>query len=89
MLVLELGCKTFVCIVEERIRRLVLASGLEYLGPREAPGLLCIEVCCVFVRAEVHAEGQFILRQFPTFDQVVVIVRIANEVDIKVGRRSH
>ena len=45
MLVLELGCKTFVCIVEERIRRLVLASGLEYLGPREAPGLLCIEVC--------------------------------------------
>ena len=89
VLVLELGVESLVGSAQERIRQFVLLGRREGLGAWEAPRLTRIELCCVFVGAQVHAERELILRELPRLDQVMMIVAVANEVDVKIGGRCH
>mmetsp|Transcript_15944 Transcript_15944/g.21632 ORF Transcript_15944/g.21632 Transcript_15944/m.21632 type:complete len:213 (+) Transcript_15944:62-700(+) len=89
VLVLELGSKWLVGAAQERVSQFVLLFRLKHLRARQAPRLLRIKLCCVFIRAQIHAEGQLVFRELACFDQVVVLVGVAYEVNVKVRGCRH
>ena len=82
MLVSKLAREVFICTGEVSIILLVLRFRSVLSGPRQFPGICRVELGSVFVLTEVHAESKVILCQLATFDQMVEVVRIANQVDV-------
>ena len=85
MLILELGRVWLVCTIKASVSLQILILGLEYFGAGGAPWLLGIELCCVFVGAKVHSKGELVFCQLASFNQVMMIVRVANKINIEIG----
>ena len=61
VLVLELGSEGLIRALHKRVSFDVLVLRSEGLGAGVAPGISGVELRCVLVLAQVHAEGQLIL----------------------------
>ena len=87
MFILKLARESFICLSEEGVGLRILFLGGEGLCTWKSPGICGIEISSVLVLSKVHAEAQFIFSQLASLDQVMEVVRVANEVDVQVRWR--
>ena len=72
--VFELSVEAFVCILDEGVSHLILALRREDFGARETPWLISIELGGVFVRTQVHTEGELVFCELTSLNQVMEVI---------------
>ena len=90
MFILKFVIEGLVCLLQERICLFKLVSRWESFIGSCVPRFAGIELGRIFILSQVHSERNFVFGQFATMpDQMVIIRRITNEVDVGVGRCIH
>ena len=89
VLVFEHLLKSLVRLSQERLCVVVLLARAERLRSGQPPRIRSVELRRVLVRAQVHVEGELVLGKLASFDQVVEIVRVADKINVHIGRRSY
>lgn len=82
MLVFKLRSELFVRVCQERVRQRVLLLRLEHLRARHLPGLKSIELSRILVGTQIHAESELIFRVLSCLNEMMEVVRVANDVDV-------
>lgn len=87
--VFKLSIEAFVCILDEGISHLILVFGREDFGAGESPWLISIELGRILVRTQVHTEGELVLCELSSLNQVMEVIRVANVIDVDISWSMH
>ena len=90
MFILKFVIEGLVCLLQEHICLFELVSRWESFIGSCVPWFASIELGRIFILSQVHSERNFVFGQFATMpDQMIIIRRITNEVDVGVGWCVH
>ena len=90
MFILKSSFEGLVCLRKEHICLIILVTWRESFVSSWMPWFISIELGRIFILSQIHSERNFIFGQLATTpDQVIVIRRITDEVNVGVCRCVH